>query len=147
MTRPGEVLAAGHREVLALRSGDDVVRTRHRVREIATALGYDLVSQTKVVTAASELARNTVLHGGGGELELAVLAAPDGTARLGLAMTFTDHGPGIADVEKAMTGGWSSGGGLGLGLPGSRRLVHDFELESHVGLGTRVRAVMWRRAR
>jgi serine/threonine-protein kinase RsbT len=121
----------------------DVVRARHAVRDLSVALGFDLVSQTKLVTATSELARNTVLHGGGGTLLIVSEVAPDG--RRGVTLTFRDEGPGILDVDRALTSGWSSGTGMGLGLGGSKRLVHEFELDTSPGRGTRVTVTMWRR--
>jgi serine/threonine-protein kinase RsbT len=116
------------------------VRARHRVRNRAIELGFDLVAQTKIVTATSELARNTHLHGGGG---LLTITEVDDGRRRGLRLEFTDTGPGIADVSTALTDGWSSAGGLGLGLSGSRRLVDEFVLESTLGEGTRVEVVQW----
>lgn len=133
-------------ETLRLMTNNDVVTARRRVRDRAVALGLDLVAQTKIVTAASELARNTVIYGGGGELEIDIVQ--DGARLLpkrGLRLSFVDEGPGIADLERAMTGGWSSGTGLGLGLPGSQRLVHEFDITSAPGQGTRITAVIWRR--
>jgi len=133
-------------ETLPLMITSDVVHARRRVRERAMAVGLDLVSQTKIVTAASELARNTVIYGGGGQLHIDVVT--DDTSvrpRVGLRITFVDEGPGIADLDRAMTGGWSSGTGLGLGLPGSQRLVHEFDIASTPGQGTRITAVLWRR--
>ncbi len=142
MTRAG----GGETDVVTLRTDADVVRARHRVRDAAVSLGLDLVTQTKIITAASELARNTVLHGQGGELAVEVVHDDTGPrSRAGLRLVFTDTGPGIADVDKAMTGGWSSGPGLGLGLPGSRRLVNEFDLQTTPGAGTTVTVVMWRR--
>lgn len=114
---------------------------RQFVRERAVGLGFGLVDQTKIVTAASELARNALLHGGGGSVELAELAI--GT-RHGLRLTFVDQGPGIADIPLAMKDGYTTAGGLGLGLGGARRLVNEFSLESTPGQGTRVTIVRWR---
>ena len=131
---------AGAPETVPLVRSEDVVRARHRVRDRAVGLGFDLVSQTKIVTAASELARNTHLHGGGGLLTITEIE--DGHRR-GLRLEFTDTGPGIGDVHAALTDGWSSGGGLGLGLSGTRRLVDDFVLESTPGRGTRIEVVQW----
>ena len=131
-------------EELPLAGSDDVVRARHRVRERAIELGFDLVAQTKIVTATSELARNTHLHGGGGAL--AMTEVQDGPRR-GLRLEFTDSGPGIEDVQLALTDGWSSAGGLGLGLSGTRRLVDSFLIESTPGRGTRVEVVQWLRRR
>jgi serine/threonine-protein kinase RsbT len=118
-----------------------VVRARHRVRELAQEAGLRLIDQTKIVTAVSELARNTVIHGGGGEMAAGTLA--DG-ARTGLWAEFTDQGPGIADLEQALTGGYSTGEGLGLGFGGARRLVSEFDVRTEVGAGTTVRIVTWR---
>ncbi len=130
----------GSPETLPLKESADIVRARHRVRDLATELGFDLVAQTRIVTATSELARNTHVHGGGGLLTIAQVQ--DGSRR-GLRLVFTDSGPGIADVPTALTDGWSSRGGLGLGLGGSRRLVDEFEVESTPGRGTRVEIVQW----
>jgi serine/threonine-protein kinase RsbT len=121
---------------------DDVVRVRQLVRAAAVATKLSLVDQTKLVTAASELARNTLRHGGGGQAE--VQPVTNGR-RNGLRITFVDHGPGIADVERAFTDGFSTGGGLGLGLSGSRRLMDEFELVTDAGAGTTVIAVKWER--
>jgi serine/threonine-protein kinase RsbT len=126
---------------LPVASDSDVVNVRQRVRALAVEAGFSLVDQTKIVTAASELARNTVVHGRGGtvELELAVEGA-----RRGVRLTFTDHGPGIADLELALKDGYSSGGGLGLGLGGAKRLSSEFEVRSRPGEGTLVRIARWR---
>ncbi|HET9395300.1 MAG TPA: anti-sigma regulatory factor [Nitrospiraceae bacterium] len=128
-------------EVIALRSTDDIIKARQLVRDCAVLQGLSLVDQTKLVTAASELARNTLVHGGGGEMCLR--AVNEGTRR-GVQVTFTDQGPGIADVELAMTDGYTTGGGLGLGLSGSKRLVNEFVIESKPGKGTTVRIVRWK---
>jgi serine/threonine-protein kinase RsbT len=132
---------------IELRTSDDVVLARHRARELATATGFDLVSQTKLVTAVSELARNAVGHGGGGRASFEVVRSDATPPRTGIAVVVEDDGPGIPDLDQAMTGGWSSGAGLGLGLPGSQRLAHEFEIDSAPGRGTRVRIVLWRRGR
>jgi serine/threonine-protein kinase RsbT len=124
-----------------LRSTDDVVTVRQTVRQRAVELGFNLVDQTKLVTAASELARNAIQHGGGGTVTLESLA--DGPRR-GLRLVFADAGPGIADVAQAMTDGFSTAGGLGLGLCGARRLSNDFTIESSPGCGTRVTIVRWK---
>lgn len=129
---------------LPLRSDYDVLAARRMVRKRADSMGLDLVTSTKLVTATSELARNTVIHGGGGQMVMDTVHDPE-RDRTGLRLAFTDQGPGIADLDRAMTGGWSSGTGLGLGLPGSQRLVHEFDLTSVPGLGTRVVAVVWKR--
>jgi len=128
-------------ETLALRSSDDVVRARQAARAWAVELGFSLIDQTKLVTATSELARNTVQHGGGGSMRLESVSAGN---RVGLRLTFEDRGPGIADVELALQDGYTTGGGLGLGLGGSRRLVNEFEIVSRVGEGTRVCITRWR---
>ena len=126
---------------LELASEQDIVRARQEVRKLAQAHGFSLVEQTKLVTAASELARNTVIHGGGGHMEMQL--AEDG-ARLGIRLRFVDDGPGIADMALAMTDGWTSGSGLGLGLTGSKRLASEFDIQSAPGQGTRVTIVRWR---
>lgn len=124
-----------------LRTDNDVVTSRRGVNEWAQEIGMSVLDRTKVVTAASELARNTVLHGNGGEMSLEMLQ--DG-ARRGLRLTFEDSGPGIADIDRALEDGYSTGGSLGMGLPGARRLVNEFELTSTVGVGTCVTIVRWR---
>jgi len=126
---------------LPVASDGDIVAVRQRVRSLAVELGFSLVNQTKIVTAASELARNTVVHGGGGTVEIEVLV--DG-ARRGIRLTFRDHGPGIPDLAAALRDGFTTGGGLGLGLGGARRLCNDFDLQSTPGDGTVVRIVRWR---
>ena len=128
---------------LPIRSGDDVVRVRQHVRNAAAASGLSLVDQTKLVTAASELARNTLIHGGGGVARVESVKSANG--RAGVKLYFADEGPGIANVDLALTDGWSSGTGLGLGLSGSRRLVDEFELKSEPGVGTNVVIVKWSR--
>ena len=124
---------------LALRAPEDIVRMRQNVREQATRLGFSLVDQTKIVTAASELARNTMLHGGGGE----VLVEPINERRKGLRLTFIDQGPGIADIALALQDGYTTGGGLGLGLGGARRLSNEFDIHTRPGEGTRVTITRW----
>lgn len=119
----------------------DVVRVRQAVRALAVSAALSLVDQTKVITAASELARNTLMYGGGGEAQLEALDQP----RRGVRITFLDQGPGIADIHLALTDGYTTGSGLGLGLSGARRLVDDFEIESAPGEGTRVRVTKWGR--
>ena len=128
-------------EVLGLRSEADVVGARQTVRRWAVELGFSLVEQTKIVTAASELARNTVEYGGGGELRLEVVGEG---ARTGLRLTFSDRGPGIPDVERALQDGYTSGGGLGLGLGGAKRLMGDFAIRSTPGEGTTVVTTRWK---
>jgi serine/threonine-protein kinase RsbT len=127
--------------VLELHSEHDIVRARQAVRKLAQEHKFSLVDQTKLVTAASELARNTVTHGRGGNVALEAL---EEGARRGIRLRFSDEGPGIADIGLAMTDGWTSGGGLGLGLTGSKRLSNEFELESAPGRGTRVTITRWR---
>jgi serine/threonine-protein kinase RsbT len=128
---------------LPIRTGDDVVRVRQQVRVVAAQNGLSLVDQTKLVTAASELARNALVHGGGGTARVEVVTS--GVGKPGVRIGFTDDGPGIADVDQALTDGWTSGGGLGLGLSGARRLVDEFELNSKPGRGTSVVVVKWSR--
>jgi len=128
-------------EVVALQDEQDVVRARQAVRTRMQELRFSLVDQTKMITAASELARNTVIHGGGGQMSIEVLV--NGT-RTGVRLTFEDNGPGIADLTLAMTDGWTSGGGLGMGLPGTKRLVNDFHIESAIGQGTRIVIARWK---
>jgi len=127
--------------VLTLRSASDVVVVRQTVRTWAIEAGFTLVDQTKMVTAASELARNTVDYGGGGTARLELLV--DG-ARRGLRVAFEDHGPGIADVAKALSDHYTTGNGLGLGLGGAKRLVNEFDISSRVGEGTRVVITRWK---
>jgi serine/threonine-protein kinase RsbT len=130
-------------EELPIRTGDDVVRVRQQVRVVAAQNGLSLVDQTKLVTAASELARNALVHGGGGLARVEVVTS--GTGKPGVRIDFTDDGPGIADVDLALTDGWTSGDGLGLGLSGARRLVDEFELTSKPGSGTSVVVTKWSR--
>ncbi|MFI8189137.1 anti-sigma regulatory factor [Streptomyces sp. NPDC085946] len=132
--------AAGVDACLPIRSDMDLVWVRQHVRQAAARLGFGLVDQTKLVTAASELARNTLVHGGGGQMEAAHVTRG---ATHGLRLTFTDQGPGIPDLDRALTDGYTSGDGLGMGLGGARRLVHDFAVESTPGAGTTVRATSW----
>jgi serine/threonine-protein kinase RsbT len=126
---------------LPLGNEHDIVLGRQAVRRMAQQQGFSLVDQTKMVTAASELARNTLIYGGGGMLKWVMLI--DGIKR-GLRLTFEDNGPGIPNLELAMTDGWTSGTGLGLGLTGTKRLVNEFEIESTVGVGTRVTITRWK---
>ena len=128
---------------LPIRSGDDVVRVRQQVRVVAAKTGLSLVDQTKVVTAASELARNALVHGGGGTASVEVVTSSHG--RSGIKIGFSDDGPGIPDIDLALTDGWTTGQGLGLGLSGARRLVDEFELKSEPGAGTSVVVVKWSR--
>jgi serine/threonine-protein kinase RsbT len=134
-------MAVLRHDTCPIRSGEDVVAVRRVVREWSIAAGFSLVDQTKMITAASELARNALEYGGGGTLLLEQLN--DGAKR-GLRLVFEDQGPGIADVELALRDGFTSGSGLGLGLGGSRRLVNDFSIESAPGKGTRVAIVRWK---
>jgi len=130
------------RTALPLRSDEDVVALRKHVRERAVAIALSLVDQTKLVTAASELARNTLKYGGGGAVYLDALG--DGF-RKGIGLIFVDNGPGIPDLELALRDGYTTGGGLGLGLGGSRRLVDEFDIDSRPGEGTAVSVVKWKR--
>lgn len=127
--------------VVEIHASEDVVRVRQLTRAGAIAQGFSLVDQTKLVTAASELARNTVEHGGGGQVEIQLVN--DG-ARKGLRLIFSDHGPGIPNVEQALKDGFTSGSGLGLGLGGARRLSNEFDIQSKAGEGTRVTMARWR---
>ena len=128
-------------ELIGLRSMDDMIKARQLVRECAIFQGLSLVDQTKIVTAASELARNTLIHGGGGEMRLQALN--DGSRR-GVKVIFADRGPGIPNIELAMKDGYTTRGGLGLGLSGSKRLVNEFSIESQSGKGTTVSIVRWK---
>jgi len=128
-------------ERIEIGTDQDVVRVRQLVRTVAVAVKLSLVDQTKLVTAASELARNTLVYGGGGEM--AAQEASDGRAARGLRLTFTDAGPGIADLDQALSDGFTSGEGLGMGLGGARRLVHDFAIDSAPGAGTTVTVTSW----
>ena len=129
-----------HSETIPVVSEPDMVSVRRRVREVSNQVGLSLVDQTKLVTAASELARNTLTHGGGGAMHLESLNGP----RVGIRLTFVDQGPGIPDVEMALKDGFTTGSGLGLGLSGSKRLVHEFVIESKVGEGTKVVVTRWK---
>ena len=128
-------------EVHEVRTANDIVRVRQRIREWAVEAGFSLVDQTKIVTAASELARNTLEHGGGGTARIELVT--DG-GRRGVRLICEDQGPGIADVQLALKDGYTSRNGLGLGLGGARRLVSDFAIESRPGEGTRVTVTRWR---
>jgi serine/threonine-protein kinase RsbT len=134
-------MAVLRHETRPVRSDEDVVLVRRTVREWAVAAGFSLVDQTKLVTAASEIARNVVNYGGGGSLRLEALN--DG-ARRGLRLVFEDEGPGIPDVDQALKDGFTTGGGLGLGLGGARRLVNEFEIRTKAGEGTQVALTRWR---
>jgi serine/threonine-protein kinase RsbT len=120
---------------------EDVVRARKLVRDDLVALGFSLVDQTKMVTAASELARNTLRYGGGGRAEIERV---ERSGKRGLRISFIDQGPGIADIDLALTDGWTSGGGMGLGLSGARRLADEFELDTAPGQGTTVTITKWK---
>ena len=126
---------------LPLVAQEDVVLVRQTTRSLAVEIGLTIVDQTKIVTAASELARNTVVHGRGGKASLEIVRE---ASKHGLRLTFEDSGPGIADIERAMQDGYSSGAGLGLGLGGSKRLCNEFVIESKVGIGTRVTITRWK---
>jgi serine/threonine-protein kinase RsbT len=128
-------------DTLPVRTEQDIVMVRQMVRKLAQEVKFSLVDQTKIVTAASELARNTVIYGGGGDVVWETLV--DGM-RTGLRLTFEDKGPGIANTELAMMDGWTSGSGLGMGLSGAKRLVNEFNLESAPGKGTKVSIARWK---
>jgi serine/threonine-protein kinase RsbT len=128
-------------DTVPITTDDDIVRVRQRVRDAAVGLGFTLVDQTKLVTAASELARNTLVYGLGGTMRLETVL---NDRRRGLRLTFEDQGPGIPDTTLALTDGYTTGNGLGLGLSGARRLSQDFELFSKPGLGTRVTMARWK---
>ena len=128
-------------ETLPLRSTDDVVHVRQVARQWAVQMGLSLVDQTKLVTAASELARNTVTYGGGGEV---ILEALNDSNRRGVRLTFTDQGPGILDIALALKDGYTTGTGMGLGLGGAKRLVNEFDIVSRAGEGTRVSITKWK---
>ena len=123
-----------------VRLEQDVVLARQTARKLATECGMRLIDLTKLVTAVSELARNTMVYGGGGDMDWQIL---DENARVGLRLTFRDEGPGIPDIKLAMTDGWTSGSGLGLGLTGAKRLVDEFELDTEPGKGTRITITRW----
>ena len=134
-------VAVHKQETLPLQSSADVVAARQITRLWAVELGFSLVEQTKIVTAASELARNTLDYGGGGTVRIEMVQQG---LRRGLRLTFEDRGPGIPDIELALTDGYTTGGGLGLGLGGSRRLVSEFDIFSRVGEGTRITITKWK---
>jgi serine/threonine-protein kinase RsbT len=140
-TASGATVPVTRTETLPIRSGDDVVRVRQRVRALAVEIGLGLVDQTKIITAASELARNTLDYGGGGDVRAEIEQV--GT-RKGLRLTFEDQGPGIPDIEKALTDHYTTGGGLGLGLGGAKRLSNEFDIASTPGVGTRVTIARWK---
>lgn len=128
-------------ERIQLRRSEDIVNARQAVRSLAVELGFSLVDQTKIVTAASEIARNAVIYGGGGWAEL---EAVERVGRKGLRVVFQDEGPGIPDIDQALKDGYTTGAGLGLGLGGARRLVNDFEIQSKPGAGTRITLTRWK---
>ncbi|MCE4554896.1 anti-sigma regulatory factor [Pelomonas cellulosilytica] len=134
MTPPSE----GH---LPVASETDIVLARQQVRKLTQELKFSLVDQTKMITAASELARNTLIYGGGGAMEWSLV---HNGVRSGLRLSFVDQGPGIPDLDLALKDGWTSGGGLGMGLSGSKRLVNEFEIDTAVGRGTRVTITRWK---
>lgn len=133
-------MPAARTETLPLKAEADIVRVRQTVRTWANEQGFSLVNQTKIVTAASEIARNTVTYGGGGTVQLEMFADDE---RRGLRLVFEDKGPGIENIELALRDGYTTGGGLGLGLSGAKRLCNDFAIESAVGKGTRVTLTKW----
>ena len=128
-------------EVHEIQMSEDVVRVRQAVRKRAVELGFNLIDQTKIVTASSELARNTVDYGGGGKVYVETV---ENGIRTGVRLTFEDTGPGIPDINLALKDGFTSGSGMGLGLGGAKRLSHEFEIQSDVGQGTRVSIVRWK---
>jgi serine/threonine-protein kinase RsbT len=127
-------------ETVPLKTEPDVVTARQRVREVATRIGFSLVDQTKLITAASELARNTLIYGGGGFMQVETLNGP----RVGVRLTFKDEGPGIPDIQLALRDGFTTGSGLGLGLGGAKRLVNEFHIESQAGQGTKITLTRWK---
>jgi serine/threonine-protein kinase RsbT len=129
------------RETVPLGTSNDVVLARQKVRQLATELRFTLVDQTKLVTAASELARNTLDHGKGGSMAIEQVGVG---GRVGLKLIFEDHGPGIPDIEMALKDGFTTGNGMGLGLGGSKRLVNEFSIDSAPGKGTRITVVRWK---
>lgn len=128
-------------ETIPIETEQDIVHVRQAVRKLAQEIKFSLVDQTKIVTAASELARNTLIYGGGGHLRWEIISNPP---RTGLRLCFEDQGPGIPNIELAMMDGWTSGKGLGMGLSGSKRLVNEFELDSRPNEGTRVIVTRWK---
>ena len=128
-------------ETVPIRESGDVVRVRQQVKTLAQQIGLGMVDLTKIVTAASELARNALDYGGGGKVVMEIVARPTGP---GLRLSFEDQGPGIPDIAQAMTDGYSSGRGLGLGLSGAKRLSNEFEIHSSPGAGTRIVITRWK---
>src|SRR5262249_55427182 len=137
----GARLVVEKNETVAVRSSDDVVRVRQAVRARAIEVGFGIVDQTKLVTAASEIARNTLDYGGGGTLGIEIVR--EGVRR-GVQLPFSDNGPGISDIKAAMTDGYTTGSGLGLGLSGAKRLSNEFSIESAPGKGTTVTLARWK---
>lgn len=134
-------MPTGKIERIDIRTSEDVVRVRQQTRLLAVEAGLSLVDQTKVITAASELARNTLDYGGGGELRIEIV---ENGVRRGVRLTFEDQGPGIADIQQALKDGFTSGSGLGLGLGGARRLSNEFNIELTVGKGTKIQITRWK---
>lgn len=134
-------MATTRTDRVAIRTSEDVVKVRQQTRLSAVAAGLSLVDQTKIITAASELARNTLDYGGGGEVRIDV---QEDSGRSGVRLTFEDHGPGIPDIAQALKDGFTSGSGLGLGLGGARRLSNEFSIESQVGVGTKIIVARWK---
>jgi serine/threonine-protein kinase RsbT len=134
-------MAVAKRESLSLVSEQDVVLARQAVRKAAQQLGFSIVEQTKIITAASELVRNAIVYGGGGILEMEMV---EKNSRRGLQLIVSDQGPGIQDLSLAMKDGYTTGGGLGMGLPGAKRLVNDFAITSEPGAGTTVTVIRWK---
>ena len=128
-------------DTLPVKTEEDIVRVRQQTRAVAQQSGLNIVDQTKIVTAASELARNTLVYGGGGSV---VIESVEDRGRPGVRLTFEDKGPGIADLDLALKDGWTSGGGLGLGLSGAKRLANEFHINSRVGEGTTVSIIKWK---
>jgi serine/threonine-protein kinase RsbT len=128
-------------ETLPIRASEDIVLVRTAVRKAALSIKLGLVDQTKLVTASSEIARNTLDYGGGGQVSIEILSTP----KTGVRLVFEDHGPGIPDIQLALTDGWTSGSGMGLGLSGTRRLMDEFEIASKPGEGTTVKITKWSR--
>jgi serine/threonine-protein kinase RsbT len=128
-------------EEIALKEETDIVIVRRSVREAATRMGFGITDVTRIITAASELARNVFLYAGSGVVRCRMLTRSN---QVGLELIFEDYGPGIADIDQAMQPGYSSGNGLGLGLPGTKRLMGEMEIESEVGKGTRITVTKWR---
>jgi len=134
-------MKSGRQETVPIGNSADVVLARQKVRQWAIEMKFTLVDQTKLVTAASELARNALEHGKGGQM---IIEQVENSAKNGLKLVFEDRGPGIKDIEAALRDGFTTGGGMGLGLGGSKRLVNDFEIQSEAGKGTRVTVVRWK---